>query len=110
MLLQFLICSRGRDEESFAVAGCEAPDDSRAGDCGVADGNHVLELGFEDGVEVFACADGDEGVGVCERGEDADSVGIGVVSWVASFGCGGVVCMGGGMCGGVRVLLVGVFE
>jgi len=41
----------------------------------VADGDYILQFGFEDGVEVFGGANGDEGVGVCEGGEDADSVG-----------------------------------
>lgn len=72
-MLQFLVGGRGRDEEAVFVAGCEAPDDAGAGDGAVADGDYVLELGFEDGVEVFGGADGDEGVGVCEGGEDADS-------------------------------------
>ena len=38
-------------------------------------GYHILQLGFEDAVEVLGGADGDEGVGVGEGGEDADSVG-----------------------------------
>ena len=72
-MLEFLVGGGGGDEEAFAVAGCEAAYYSRAGDCAVADGNYVLELGFEDAVEVFGGADGDEGVGVGEGGEDADS-------------------------------------
>lgn len=40
----------GGDEEALAVSGCEAPDDARAGDGAVADGDDVLELGFEDAV------------------------------------------------------------
>jgi hypothetical protein len=39
----------------------------------MADGDDILQLGFEDGVEVLGRADGDDGVGVCEGGEDADS-------------------------------------
>ena len=35
-----------------------------------------MKLGFEDAVEVLGCADGDQGVGVCEGGEDADFVGV----------------------------------
>jgi len=75
-VLEFLIGGGGGDEEAFAVAGCEAAYYSRAGDCAVADGDYVLELGFEDAVEVFGGADGDEGVGICEGGEDADSAGV----------------------------------
>jgi len=33
-----------------------------------------LQLGFEDAIEVFGCPDGDKGVRVGERGEDADPV------------------------------------
>ena len=39
----------------------------------MADGNDILEFGFEDTVEVLRGADGDNGVGVCQEGEDADS-------------------------------------
>ena len=35
-----------------------------------------MELGFEDAVEIFGGADGDEGVGVGEGGEDTDFVGV----------------------------------
>jgi hypothetical protein len=42
---------------------------------------HVLEFGFEDAVEILGGADGDEGVGVGEGGENADSVGDKV--WLA---------------------------
>ena len=73
-MLQFLIGSRGGHEEAFAVAGRQAPDDACARDRAVADGDDVLQLGFEDAVEVFRGADGDECVGVGEGGEDADSV------------------------------------
>jgi hypothetical protein len=40
----------------------------------VHDGNDICELGLEDGVEVLRCALGNEGVAVCEGGEDADPV------------------------------------
>lgn len=72
-MLQFLVGGRGRYEQPFAVACCEAPYDACAGDGGVADGNDVLQFGFEDGVEVLGGADGDEGVGICKGGEDANS-------------------------------------
>jgi len=72
-VLEFLVGGGGGDEEAFAVAGCEAAYYSRAGDCAVADGDYVLEFGFEDAVEVFGGADGDEGVGVGEGSKDADS-------------------------------------
>lgn len=63
-VLQFLVRGTGGYEQAFAVAGCEASDYPRAGDCAVADGDYVLQLGFEDAVEVLGGADGDEGVGV----------------------------------------------
>ena len=47
----------------------------------MADGDDVLQLGFEDGVEVLGGADGDEGIRVGEGGEDADSVGEVSVSY-----------------------------
>ena len=62
----------------------------------MAYGNDVLELGFEDGVKVFRGADCDEGVGVCEGREDADSgeatsVGsCGMILWLG--GCFEVLC------------------
>lgn len=40
----------------------EATDDSRACDGGVHDGDHVAELGLEDGGEVCASTQGDEAV------------------------------------------------
>jgi len=93
-MLQLLVGGGCWDEEAVSVAGCEAPDYAGAGDGGVADGDYVLEFGLEDAVgsilewsfgkalqrfaipvEVFGCADGDKGVGVCECGEDANSMG-----------------------------------
>ena len=64
-MLQFLVGGGCGDEETLFVSGCEAADDACAGDGAVADGDYVLEFGFEDGVEVFGGADCDEGVGVC---------------------------------------------
>lgn len=49
-MLQFLVRGRGGDEQAFTVAGGETADDTGAGDGGVADGNDILELGFEDAV------------------------------------------------------------
>ena len=40
------------------------------------EGDEVCEFGLEDGVEVCGGAQGDEAVGVCEGGEDADSAGL----------------------------------
>ncbi|SRR6266403_3461010 len=71
-MLQFLICRCRWYEEPVAVAGGETAYDTGAADGGVYYGNHVAELGFEGGVEVGAALDGDEAVGVCEFGEDAD--------------------------------------
>ena len=56
----------------MAVARGETPDDARAGDGGVHDGDHVAELCLECGIEVGAALDGGEAVRVCELGEDAD--------------------------------------
>lgn len=49
-MLQLLVGRAGGDEEPFAVSGGQAPDDACAGDGAVADGDDVLELGFEDAV------------------------------------------------------------
>lgn len=57
----------------------------------MADGDYVLEFGFEDAVEVFAGADGDEGVGVCKGREDADSGGLPVSRGVFGRCC--AVCV-----------------
>jgi hypothetical protein len=71
-VLQLLV-GRGRGhEQPVAVAGGEAPDDARAADGGVHDGEHVGQLGFEGRVEVGAALDRGEAVRVCELGEDAD--------------------------------------
>lgn len=79
-MLQFLVCGRGGDEKTPAVAGGQAADDACAGDGAVADGDDAAEFGLEDGVEVGRCAEGDECVGVGKGGEDADS-GRGSVWW-----------------------------
>jgi hypothetical protein len=49
-VLQLLVGGGRGDEQAFAVAGGQAADDAGAGDGGVADGDYVLELGFEDAV------------------------------------------------------------
>lgn len=49
-VLQLLVGRAGGDEEPFAVSRGEATDDACAGDGAVADGDDVLELGFEDAV------------------------------------------------------------
>lgn len=84
-VLQLLVGGRGGDEQALAVAGRQAADDARAGDGRVADGDDVLQLGFEDGVEVLRGADGDEGVRVGEGREDADSVEEGKKSSLADY-------------------------
>ena len=73
-MLQLLIRSRCRHKQTPPVAGRQASDDAGSSDRAVADGNDVLQLGLEDGVEVLGRAEGDEGVAVCESCEDADSV------------------------------------
>lgn len=72
-VLQLLVRRRRRHEQPLAVAGREAPDDARARDGRVADGDDVLQLGLEDRVEVLRRADGDERIAVGEGREDADS-------------------------------------
>jgi hypothetical protein len=45
-----LVGGGGGDQEASLVARGEAPNYARSGDCGVADGDDVLEFGFEDTV------------------------------------------------------------
>lgn len=73
-MLKLLICGGGRYEEALFVASAQAADDTGPSDGRVHDGNDICELGLEDGVEVLRCALGNEGVAVCEGGEDADPV------------------------------------
>lgn len=61
-MLQFLVGCGGGNEEALAVAGGEAADDAGAGDGGADGGDDVLQFGFEDGVEVFRGAEGNQGV------------------------------------------------
>lgn len=65
-MLKLLIGGRGGHEETFAVSGGETTDDAGSGNGRMADGYHVLQFGFEDRVEVFRGANGDEGVAVGE--------------------------------------------
>ena len=74
-MLQLLVRRARRHQQAPPIARRQPADDARAADGAVADGNHVLQLGFEDRVEVLRGAEGDERVGVCEGGEDADSIG-----------------------------------
>lgn len=71
-MLELLVGGGGWDEETLAVSGGQTTDDVGSCDRGVANWDHVLELGLEDGVEVLGSADGDESVGVGEGGEDTD--------------------------------------
>lgn len=64
-VLQLLVRSRCRDQQTILVADGQTADDAGAGDGGMADGDDVLEFGLEDGVEVLRGADGNDGVGVC---------------------------------------------
>lgn len=52
-VLQLLVRRAGGDEQALAVSGRQATDDACAGDGAVADGDDVLELGFEDAVRGF---------------------------------------------------------
>ena len=52
----------------------QTADNSRSCNRSTAYGYHILQFGFEDAVEVFGGADGDNSVCVGEGGEDADSV------------------------------------
>jgi hypothetical protein len=52
-MLEFLVGCGGGDEETAFVACSEAADDARSGDGGVADGDDVLEFGFENTARVL---------------------------------------------------------
>lgn len=47
-MLELLVRSRCRNEQTFAVSSCQATDDAGSGDGRVADWDHILQLGFED--------------------------------------------------------------
>lgn len=51
-MLELLVGCGGRDEQASLVAGGQAADDAGSCYCGVTDGYDVLQLGFEDTVEV----------------------------------------------------------
>lgn len=61
-MLEFLVGGGCGYEKAIFVARGESSDDACAGNGAVADGNDILQLGFEDGVEVLGGTDGDEGV------------------------------------------------
>jgi hypothetical protein len=44
------------------LPGRQSPYYLRAGDCGVTDRDHILQLSLEDTVEVFRASDRDQGV------------------------------------------------
>ena len=53
----------------------------------MTDGDDILQFRFKDRVEVFRGADGDDGVGVGETGEDTDSGKRELVNfWCGNFG------------------------
>lgn len=47
-MLELLVGCGGGNEETLLVTGSQTADDAGSGDCGVADGNDILEFGFED--------------------------------------------------------------
>lgn len=51
-MLEFLVGCGGGDEEAFLVTCGETPDYAGSCDCGVADGDDILEFGFEDTVRL----------------------------------------------------------
>ena len=73
-LLQLLVGSRVGHEQPVAVAHRHAAEDPAAADRGVHDGDDLVQLGLEGGVEVLAAADGHEAVGVGQLGEHAHLV------------------------------------
>jgi len=73
-MLEFLVCGCGGDEEAFLVTSGQSADDPGSRNGGVADGNDILEFGFENTVEVLARADCDDRVRVGEGSEDTDFV------------------------------------
>lgn len=61
-MLQLLIRRRGRYEEAMSVSGGKSTDNTGAGDGGVDDGDDVLKLRLEDGVEVGGGGEGGKAV------------------------------------------------
>lgn len=47
-MLELLVGCGGGNEKTILVTGSQTADDASSGDCGVADGNDILEFGFED--------------------------------------------------------------
>ncbi len=64
--------SPGRGQ--YDVPSSQTTNNSSSGNGGVANRNHILQLGLEDTVEVLTRTDGDESIGVGEGREDSDSV------------------------------------
>lgn len=60
--------------KSTDLPSSQTTDYSCACDGSTAYGYYVLQFGFEDAVEVFRGANGDNSVRIGEGGEDADSV------------------------------------
>lgn len=55
------------------IPSSQATDDSCAGNGGVYDWDNILQLSFEDGVEVLAGTDSYKSIGVCKGREDTNS-------------------------------------
>lgn len=53
-MLKFLICGGGGNKESVAVADAETANNAGAGNAGVNDRDHILQLGLEDTI-MFQC-------------------------------------------------------
>ena len=75
-MLQLLIRRRARHQQSILVAHRQPPNQSRTGNASGYDWDDVSKFGLEDGEEVCRAVDGDEAVGVCELGKDADFGGV----------------------------------
>ena len=71
-MLQLLVGGGCWDQKTLSVSSGQATDDVGTSDGGVDNWDDVLELGLEDGVEVFGGADGNQAVGVGEGGENTD--------------------------------------
>lgn len=75
-MLEFLVCGGCGNEEAILVARSQSTHDSCAGNSAVCNWNEVCEFGFENGVEILGCADGDQTIAVGEICEDTDFVGV----------------------------------
>lgn len=49
-MLELLVGCGGGDEEALLVTGGQTANNAGSSDCGVADGNNILEFSFEDTV------------------------------------------------------------